>query len=465
MKPSRVPVLFAGIALLFGTALVFLTPPFQVADEFWHFFRAYQISLGQLVAQSRGNTQGGVLPASLLKLSSRFADLPFHPHHKTSLEKILDAGRIPLNPEQTTFCYFPNSANYCPLVYAPQAAAIAVGRSMDWPPLELLYLGREAGLIAWTVLGYFTLKFGGALARPILLLLLMPMSIASAASVSADAMTNAVCLLFTALVWRHSGKCEKMSTSGMAAIFALSIGVTLCKFAYLPLILLILLIPPSRLGGRERYLKFVAALIAVNVLVSFAWLRATAGTNLMLRPDRPDVNVARQLSFLEQHPLAFVPAMARGALADGPFIVHSFIGYLGWNDNPAAPVFVWIYCAALIVACWPMESDPPTPAKWRLALVAGSICASSLLVALLNYLAWTPVGSGRLEGLQGRYFIPLAAAMLLLIWGAMRRMPGIIPPLRLGRFGGKLNLAAVALCVGACLYTSFLVYGRYFAAG
>ena len=149
--------MFAGIALIFGSALVFLTPPFQVTDEFWHFFRAYQVSLGQFVAQTQDNTQGGILPVSLLKLSSRFADLPFHPANKTSREKILDAGQILLDPDQKIFCKFPSSANYSPLVYAPQAIAIAIGRSLGLKPLGLLYIGREAALMAWTVAGCFTL--------------------------------------------------------------------------------------------------------------------------------------------------------------------------------------------------------------------------------------------------------------------------------------------------------------------
>jgi uncharacterized membrane protein len=469
VKSIRFPVLpamFAGIALIFGSALVFLTPPFQVTDEFWHFFRAYQVSLGQFVAQTQDNTQGGILPVSLLKLSSRFADLPFHPANKTSREKILDAGQILLDPDQKIFCKFPSSANYSPLVYAPQAIAIAIGRSLGLKPLGLLYIGREAALMAWTVAGCFTLWLAPALRRAILLLLLMPMSLASAASLSADAMTNAICLLFTALVWHcsvpDSQSAHEIDAMKKLAIFAISIGVTLCKFAYAPLILLVLLIPPSRLGGKERYTKFIVALIAVNLLASAAWLWQSAGTNLVLRPDRPDVNAAGQLAFLRSHPLAFFPALAGSVAGDGPFILHSFIGYMGWLDNPASPVIVALYWLALIAACWPVAGDPPAPANWRLWIVAASLGASIIIFAFLNYLVWTPVGSSRLEGLQGRYFIPLGMALLILIWAAMRRFPRAIPPLP-SRW--QFDFIAAGLCVGGCFYTLSLVFRRYFIAG
>lgn len=468
MKTSCVPVLFAAIALVFGTALVFLTPPFQIADEFSHFFRAYQVSLGQFVAQTRYNTQGGVLPVSLLKLSGRFADLPYHHDQKTSLRKILDARQIPLDPDRKTFCYFPVSANYTALVYAPQALAIAVGRWTGLRPLGLFYLGREAALITWTVAGYFTLRLAPALGWAIMLLMLMPMSLASAASVSADGITNAICLLFTALVWRQSVGGNKIGphidAANRLAVFALSIGVTLCKFAYLPLVLLVLLIPLSRLGGKERWGKFVVGLIVVNLFVSFAWLRVTAGTGLVLRPDRPDVNVSRQLAFLESHPMAFFPATARGLAGDGTFLLHSFIGYLGWLDNPVSPVVVWLYWLALIFACWPIEGDPPAPARWHLAVVAASICASTLIFAMFDYLGWTPVGSSRVSGVQGRYFIPLGAALFILVWGTMRRCPKAIPPLPNLCFG-RLGLMATAVCGCGCFYTLFLVYRRYYVTG
>jgi uncharacterized membrane protein len=451
--------------LFFGTAMVFLTPPFQVTDEFWHFFRAYQVSLGRFVAQNQDNTQGGMLPVSLLKLSGRFALLPYHPAQKISRAEILDAGQIPLEPERTIFCRFPTSANYSPLMYAPQAMAIAVGRWMGLRPLALFYFGREANLVVWTIAGCFTLSFAPALGRAILLLMLMPMSLASAASVSGEAMTNAICLLFTALVWRCSvdggPDGAKIVTAEKTAIFALSIGVTLCKFAYLPLILLVLLIPPSRFGGKERCFKFVAALIVVNLFVSLAWLSQTAGTSLVLRPDRPDVNALRQLAFVRSHPMALLPALARGFVGDGLFLFHSFVGYLGWLDNPASPVVVALYWLALVAACWPIVGDVPAPANWRLGLVAVLLCACTMIFALLNYLVWTPVGSPRLEGLQGRYFIPLGAALMIFIWGVMCRFPRTIRPLPSLR---QFDLIATGLCICGGFYTLFLVFTRYFLA-
>ncbi len=460
MNTNRIPAWFAGIAIMFGTAMVFVTPPFQVTDEFWHFFRAYQVSLGQFVAQSQGNTQGGMLPFSLLRLASRFANLPEHAGEKTSIKAILDARQIPLDPDREIFCEFPSSANYSPVVYAPQAIAIAVGRWGGFNPLGLLYLGREANLLAWTLAGFFTLRLALALRPAILILMLMPMTLSLAASVSADGMTIALSLLFTALVW-HCGAAGGIDRRAKLAILVLSIAVALCKFAYLPLIFLVLLIPPVRFGGNNRYVRFVAALVIVSFVVSAAWLSQSAGTKLVLRSDHPEVNVPRQLAFVRDHPMAFPDAMAKGLAHDGVFILRSFVGNLGWIDNPASPIAVGLYLLALIAACVPMRSDPPGPEIWRLAIIAAAVCASVVTFAFLNYLVWTPVGYWYVQGLQGRYFIPLGLAGMMLIWGFMRRYLGIFLGLP---DSWQINLLAIGLCVCGCIYAVFLVISRYFFA-
>ena len=42
--------MFLPLAWIFGTLFALITPPFQVPDEFQHFYRAYQVSEGRLTA-------------------------------------------------------------------------------------------------------------------------------------------------------------------------------------------------------------------------------------------------------------------------------------------------------------------------------------------------------------------------------------------------------------------------------
>src|SRR4051812_35126073 len=65
---------FLAVSLIFGICFILLTPPFQVPDEFSHFFRAWQISEGRILSEKTNNRAGGELPLSLEKIA-----LPFYP--------------------------------------------------------------------------------------------------------------------------------------------------------------------------------------------------------------------------------------------------------------------------------------------------------------------------------------------------------------------------------------------------
>jgi hypothetical protein len=81
------------------------------------------------------------------------------------------------------------------------------------------------------------------------------------------------------------------------------------------------------------------------------------------------------------------------------------------------------------------------------------------IIALLSYLYWTPVGSTFIDGIGGRYFIPLAPAVLLLLSCLAVRLP---ETRALQALRPRLNqiAAAAALCV--CVYFVVLVWGRYY---
>jgi uncharacterized membrane protein len=53
--------------------------------------------------------------------------------------------------------------------------------------------------------------------------------------------------------------------------------------------------------------------------------------------------------------------------------------------------------------------------RWQRGILAAVIVASLLILSLSQYLIWTELGAGVIEGLQGRYFLPIAPLALLLV--------------------------------------------------
>src|ERR1700722_5732895 len=162
LRPHRA---FAVIALVFGTALVVIVPPFQSPDETFHFLRTYQITEGDFVAHEKNERDlvGGTLPISLDQVASPFLKMFHRPEIKASVDDIRQALRIPLDPSNCAFQIFPNTAHYCPTGYVGQCLGIGLGRALSVGPLVMFYLGREGNLLVWILLGFFALRSAPAI--------------------------------------------------------------------------------------------------------------------------------------------------------------------------------------------------------------------------------------------------------------------------------------------------------------
>ena len=247
----------------------------------------------------------------------------------------------------------------------------------------------------------------------------------------------------------------------MLGLGALTIAISLTKFAYLPLAALVLLIPASRLGGTGRYRAAMAALLAVNVAALAAWGSQTGGLDTVVRPDSR-ISPRGQVNYLTAHPAALITVPARTFFHDGMFVLKSFVGRLGSVDIPLPVWLIAGYLATMIAACRPSVVDPP-PRLSRLAAVVLVVTILSVAaIGFLNYIYWTPVGSPTVDGLQGRYLIPLAPAVLLLIRGLLWRLPRSQWDWATRR---RMDAAAAGITAIAGVYTLAAVYVRYYGPG
>jgi uncharacterized membrane protein len=453
---------FAVISLLFGTALVLVIPPFQVADEPFHLLRAYQITDGVFVSRqldARGVAMGD-FPVSLYQVWLPFSHIGFHLSAKASLQDIRDALRIRLNPNQRMRITLPSTAYYSPACYLPQCAGIIIGRALGVGPLAMLYLGREANLLAWTLLGYLSLRSAPGIARPLFLLLLMPMSMYLAATVSADVSTIAFAVLFTATVLKYAvlPQPDSIGPGRFLALLTLSLAVCLCKFAYVPLLALLLLIPPRNFGRPARYAAQILILAAASAGVWLFTIAVGPGLDAKISLS-DDVSGRAQFQWLTHHPLRFAPILLETFCLKGWVFLQGYVGLIGWLDMYLPAAFVIGYLILLVLACLPNEDEPPLPPPRRAAvIVLPAVVCSFLIIALLSYLYWTPVRATFIDGIGGRYLIPLSPAILLVISCAMRRASR----LRLPYSARTLNTLMVLISLFVCVYFVAVVWNRYY---
>jgi uncharacterized membrane protein len=414
------PKMFLPLAWIFGTLYTLITPPFQVPDEFQHFYRAYQVSEGRLTAYRQGGEVGGDLPLSLQTFGNRvWGNHPFNPASKANIHDIWAARTIPLQPQAKQFFVFGNVSWHSPTNYFPQAAAIAVARRIGLGPLGIFYAGRIGNLLCWSLLVYFSLRLIPIMDWTFLLLALTPMSLAQAASLSADATVNGICFLFVAASLRCAMTEGSIRGAHLIGLTVCAAAVALAKTAYLPLTILFLLIPANRFSSRRRYWLTFAIFMSICLATIVGWSLCTYGAQSY---SLPGVSPARQLIFMLGHPIQMVH-MEVGMLLAVPFF-SDIIGQLGWHEIklwlPLTALYFGVLFWTTRIGGWP---ERRMGGRQRIILAAAAL-ACWLAVFSLIYLTFTAVGGHSINGLQGRYMIPATGPFFLLFYPSPRPRRG-----------------------------------------
>ncbi len=296
------------------------------------------------------------------------------------------------------------------------------------------------------------------------LLMMMPMALYEAASISIDASSVSIALLLAALVWREAMEQndKRVSWPVLVSFCLLSIGLGLTKFVYLPLIGLILLIPSRRFGGKWRRTAAFAIILFVGFAGEILWAVHTPGLDAALVPgSAPHQFVARgQLAFLRQHPSAWLSVPLKTIAESWWSVTVSFVGNLGWLNAPLSGIFCVIYLAALLLACVPSADEPKleTFGPW-IAIIIAVIAVCLFAIGFTEYIYWNLVGWGYIRGLQGRYGIPLAPAAFMLIWVSWQRLPHKFWS---HRTGWEREALCVLLAACGSVYALFVIYSRFY---
>ena len=418
MTPSRsarwLAQVFAAYATVAIPVLAVLMPPFQAADELTHVERANQIAHGGLLATHyAGNqTSGGVVDSGIEQAEQPFDPIRFHPERKrtramTDVAAVTGWGTLETRS-------FPNTALYPPVLYFPAASGQFIARHAGLSVLHGLLLSRLLDGLVSAALGAVALALSDAAAPFLFALLTLPMSLSLDASVTQDGPLIAVAALAAVLLRRVA---ERRHGPLLASVALLLAVTATARPAYLPLCLLPLL-PPAL----PMTVRFAAAGAAVLAVV--AWTSVAERITLL---HSATIQVSAQMQALSLHPLVaatLVRTTLHTQLVEGCPYCREFVGVLGWLDTPLPNSYVAL--AAVVLLATLAMSRPAAPLVGRRPrMVAASLVLGAVVaVFVLQYLSWSPIGGPAVDGVQGRYFLPVAPFLLLLLPGSRARQPG-----------------------------------------
>jgi uncharacterized membrane protein len=240
--------------------------------------------------------------------------------------------------------------------------------------------------------------------------LLLPMTLSEFGSASQDALIISLSLLIIAVTSRVLAEQRTASTSEFALFASIVVATTLARPSQFALALL----TPALVRRHDPAWRTIALIGAVTVAAVICWMRILAG---LIPPLAPELNPSHQIHSLLAHPLLLPTAMTN-YFAGNTWFPMTVIGYLGWTD---AIMPKWYYLAAagvLLLALVAPQNRGRALWPGTLALITFAALLTVLSAAL--FASWTPVGEVTIDGMQGRYILPV---LPLLAWAIPEYRP------------------------------------------
>ncbi|WP_025872061.1 DUF2142 domain-containing protein [Enterococcus crotali] len=384
------------IIVLMGTLFAFITPVLDTPDEHAHFSRAVYLSEGHFGMSDK---------ADELKISKDFKVVLDRVHH--NYHNDLKKQRHTKKQNEETVISL--TATYSFISYVPQAIGWTLGKVLNMNLYWSFYLGRLVNLIAYAILSYFAIKNVKKFKVPMAVVTTLPMGVYLAASYNQDGVSLGLIFLTMSLFINFITDESKIEAKEIG-LFVLLCGIlATCKLPYVMLAGILVFIKPSQYKNKKTYLFAFGAVILAAVIALLWYYYYTTFTPANRMPEK---DPTEQLKFMVHNVPTAIKLMFSG-------IMDSISKYLelftfGWFSY-GSPHIAFMYLAYIggLFVFYPLEIK----AKNYLNSLGAAVVMVGIIFAvnLSQYLTWTPVGLGTVEGVQGRYFIGLLVLLPIFV--------------------------------------------------
>ena len=272
----------------------------------------------------------------------------------------------------------------------------------------------------------------------------IPVIIFLMTSMSYDTVVIGSILLGTALLLETLDREEQVSPVRAVAMISVMAFGTVAKPAYSLVLLTLLMIPASRLGGKKNARVFRLFVILMLVWCAAAMKMPGAYDDVMEGDWRFDgSSMSGQIAWIMQHPVEGVMRPIESVLSSVDSLLVGDMahwGYLG-NNLTAVKYYLWLMLviSPLCSAGEARNQESCLTVRRRIifALIAFGM---AVIIAFAQFLVSTPAGDP-VQGMQARYGIPVWILVLLAaMWPQFIRC-------RPGKAGEWASLAVWAACL------------------
>ena len=419
--------LYLPCVLFWGLVYTFVFIPFTAPDEYAHYASAYRLS-NQIMLKEFSGTAYDETGHVMMR-----EDDTWELGTELSGENYAEVYRKfwEMDDSQREIGYGHHYMEVAFHAYTPQAIGITVARLLGLGQVLTIYLGRLCNLLFFVLCGWLAVRVAPFGKMAFFGTSLLPMTLELVGSLSYDGFAIGLGMLFTAYVMHLIYEKDKIGPRQWAILGVLLALLAPCKMVYIPLAAMCFLIPQEKFGTKKRFVTaaaivatcMVAGVLIVNLNKMTSYLGETEGVI-----DWAGGVAGYSFSHLLQSPLTAVKVIAYTLVTRAAGYVYGMIGgNLGWLEYEVDAVLVlfllaWTALTALAVRKERQEEvslanitdadGAVMPVPHRMVSLALCFCTviATLLIMLLS---WTPLGSPVVEGVQGRYFLPILPLVLV----------------------------------------------------
>lgn len=453
--------IYPVIMLIFGLGYMYVFPAMSAPDEIAHFISAYKISNKMLGKQATVKDGHVIIRAQDLWIEDVDGEYTFD-KSKSEEEKVLipeegSHGKIISSKlEETSYKVFYAEGNIrgtdnyisfggkdyekaqslhapvntIPTVYFLPATGITVARIMGLNSIYLVLFGRMANLILFILFGTLGIYFLPKFKEFIFLVSLLPTTIELAASYSYDAVMISSMIFFVSYVFFLAHEKEEFDIKDLVIVSLIAGLVLPCKMVYFPMLLMLFSIPLYKFKFRGKVdgkikKENIAFFLASAVVVLLSWVFAMYLVNRSTVVGYSTSNTSSlewageesyTIGYLLHNKLKAVKLFYNTLLLQLEYYHKTMFGaYLGHADDVVGIPYIGflVLNIGMIFSVFGEAKEKQLLVKERV-LTGISIFFVIFLVLLSMLIAWTPISSEFIEGVSGRYFIPVLLPLLMI---------------------------------------------------
>ncbi|MCF0105843.1 MAG: DUF2142 domain-containing protein [Holdemanella sp.] len=337
--------------------------------------------------------------------------------------------------EKADTIYFDKSADHFKislgtLRYLQVIPGFLIGYLLNLPVLWCLQLAEIGALIITLILGVMTLKLLPVKRELMCMILLLPVTIQQCVSFSYDSLVISLACLLIAYILNLKYVKEEVKWKEFFIVAFLSILILYLKIPYGLVGMLFMIIPKEKLNLKIKSLD-------VGSLLGNTWIRISLvllciivmATGFMVINMRP-LFITRALVL--HNPSMFARLIVNTLRGGMMYYFTSFIGNFGWLKTPM-PAGVIYFTIVVMILLALLSSDKYKSITNKNRFWIGFALCIMIPIIFLSMIGHTAKAGvtftsvqqvlnvykeiDRIEGVQGRYFTPIAFSMLLFFDG------------------------------------------------